>query len=90
MGGPQIQHSQESLRALAQRYGVNPKTVAKWKARSPVADAFSLWRTEVAMTAQRKRWLVQRFNGAVDAGVPRYPVTNGHASIGCSFQSNLQ
>src|ERR1700722_13761240 len=28
--------SQESLRALAKRYGVNPKTVAKWKARSSV------------------------------------------------------
>jgi transposase-like protein len=25
-----IQHSQESLRALAKRYGINPKTVAKW------------------------------------------------------------
>jgi transposase len=33
-----IQHSQESLRALAKRYGVNPKTVAKWKARKSVAD----------------------------------------------------
>ena len=33
-----IQHSQESLRALARRYGVNPKTVAKWKQRSAVAD----------------------------------------------------
>ena len=33
-----IQHSQESLRALAKRYGVNPKTVAKWKARSSVSD----------------------------------------------------
>ena len=29
-----IQHSQESLRALAKRYGINPKTVAKWKKRS--------------------------------------------------------
>ena len=28
-----IQHRQESLRGLAKRYGVNPKTVAKWKAR---------------------------------------------------------
>ena len=28
-----IQHSQESLRALAKRYGINPKTVAKWKKR---------------------------------------------------------
>ena len=33
-----IQHSQESLRALASRYGINPKTVAKWKRRGSVAD----------------------------------------------------
>ena len=33
-----IQHSQESLRALAGRYGINPKTVAKWKKRSSAAD----------------------------------------------------
>ena len=33
-----IQHSQESLRALAKRYGVNPKTIAKWKSRKSVAD----------------------------------------------------
>ena len=33
-----IQHSQESLRALARRHGVNPKTVAKWRAREGVAD----------------------------------------------------
>lgn len=33
-----IQHSQESLRALARRHGVNPKTIAKWRARGDVAD----------------------------------------------------
>jgi transposase InsO family protein len=33
-----IHHSQESLRALAGRYGINPKTVAKWKKRSSTAD----------------------------------------------------
>jgi transposase InsO family protein len=33
-----IQHSQESLRALAGRYGINQKTVAKWKKRSSVSD----------------------------------------------------
>ena len=33
-----IQHSQESLRALAKRYGINQKTVAKWKRRSSVTD----------------------------------------------------
>ena len=33
-----IQDSQESLRALARRYGINPKTVAKWKKRKSVQD----------------------------------------------------
>ena len=33
-----IQHSQESLRVLAKRHGINPKTVAKWKARGSVED----------------------------------------------------
>ncbi len=33
-----IQHSEASLRQLAKRYGINPKTVAKWKARSVTAD----------------------------------------------------
>ncbi len=33
-----IQHSQASLRALAKRYGINPKTVAKWKRRDTIAD----------------------------------------------------
>ena len=33
-----IQHSQESLRTLAKRHGINPKTVAKWKKRTSVSD----------------------------------------------------
>ena len=33
-----IQNSQESLRALAKRYGINQKTVAEWKKRSSVSD----------------------------------------------------
>ena len=33
-----IQHSQESLRSLSKRYGINPKTVAWWKKRGSVAD----------------------------------------------------
>ncbi len=33
-----IQHSQESLRVLAARYGINQKTVAKWKKRTAVDD----------------------------------------------------
>ncbi|CAN7147806.1 IS481 family transposase [Bosea sp. LjRoot237] len=33
-----MQNSQASLRALAKRYGINQKTVAKWKKRTSVAD----------------------------------------------------
>jgi hypothetical protein len=33
-----MQHSQESLRSLAKRYGIDQKTVAKWKKRTSVAD----------------------------------------------------
>ena len=33
-----IQNSQESLRALAKRYGINQKTVRKWRNRPSVAD----------------------------------------------------
>ena len=33
-----IQHSQESLSALAGRYGINQNTVAKWKHRTSVSD----------------------------------------------------
>ncbi|TAL80936.1 MAG: IS481 family transposase, partial [Beijerinckiaceae bacterium] len=32
-----IQNSQASLRTLAKRYGINQKTVAKWKKRETVA-----------------------------------------------------
>src|SRR3712207_452647 len=33
-----IQASQESVRALARRYGVSPPTVQKWRKRQPVTD----------------------------------------------------
>ena len=35
----ELQASQASTRALAARYGLNPKTVAKWRARAGMADA---------------------------------------------------
>ena len=33
-----IQHSQESRTTLSLRFGINPKTVAKWKKRESTAD----------------------------------------------------
>jgi hypothetical protein len=35
----ELQASQASTRALAEQYGLNPKTVAKWRRRSTTADA---------------------------------------------------
>ena len=35
----EIQNSQESLMTLAQRYGVNIKTIAKWRKRNFIHDA---------------------------------------------------
>src|SRR4051812_45474857 len=35
----ELQAAQEGTRALAARYGLNPKTVAKWRARTGTADA---------------------------------------------------
>jgi transposase-like protein len=34
-----IQRSQASIAELSRRYGVNPKTVAKWRKRASVDDA---------------------------------------------------
>jgi hypothetical protein len=33
-----IQNSQESLSVLSKRYGINPKTVSKWKNREGTDD----------------------------------------------------
>lgn len=35
----ELQASKESSRALAARYGLNPKTVLKWRKRTTTADA---------------------------------------------------
>ena len=35
----EIQKSKESVKALAERYGVNPKTIQKWRNRDFVHDA---------------------------------------------------
>ena len=33
-----IQRSKASLQALSERYGINPKTVAKWRRRTSLED----------------------------------------------------
>jgi hypothetical protein len=35
----ELQASKESTRTLAEQYGLNPKTVAKWRKRTTTADA---------------------------------------------------
>ncbi len=34
----EIQNSQKSLKALSEKYSINPKTVLKWKKRNSVED----------------------------------------------------
>lgn len=63
-----IQNSQESLRTLAKRYGINQKTVAKWKKRTSVDDLTTRPKNprssvlspedEAAIVAFRKRTLL--------------------------------
>ena len=47
-----IHHSEESLRTLAKRYGINQKTVAKWKQRNSVqgGDKPSHWSGGIVLT----------------------------------------
>ena len=51
-----IQHSQESLRVLAWRHGINPKTVAKWRRRDCTADR----RTGPCTVGQLRRSVISR------------------------------
>jgi transposase-like protein len=77
-----IQRSQESLRTLAKRYGINPKTVAKWRKRDSVADlptgpkkARSTVLTveeEAAVVAFRRRTLLP-LDDCLDALQPTIP-----------------
>jgi hypothetical protein len=34
----EFQAAQEAIRALAARYGLNPKTIAKWHRRTTISD----------------------------------------------------
>ena len=54
-----IQHSRESLRALAKRYGVNPKTIAKWKARTS-ARQYELAASDIKAASTLESWLGAR------------------------------
>lgn len=47
------QASQEATRILATRYGLNPKTVAKWRGRTTTAD-LSGCETSLAAAATRR------------------------------------
>src|ERR671920_489284 len=65
----ELQESEESARALAARYGLNPKTVAKWRGRTGTADApmgparprsTSLTEAEEAIVVEFRRTLLPR------------------------------
>jgi hypothetical protein len=71
-----IQHSQASLRALAKRYGINQKTVAKWKGRTSVADLPTRPKKprSTDLTKEEGRGGGRRFPKAYPAAARRLPV----------------
>ena len=64
----ELQRSQASTRALAARYGLNPKTVAKWRGRTTTGPAFL--RNAVAAFPYRIR-IVLTDNGTPFADLPK-------------------
>jgi transposase InsO family protein len=86
-----IQNSQESLRALAKRYGINQKTVAKWKNREAVSDlptgprepkstSFSL-EDEAIIVAFRKHTLLDDCLYALQATIPQLTRSSLHRCL---------
>ena len=59
---PAIQHRQASLRRLSRRYGINPKTVAKWKKRSSIEDLRTGPRTPRSTVLTIEEATVKRFH----------------------------
>src|SRR5437762_4483897 len=82
-----IQRSQESLRTVAKRHGINPKTVAKWRKRSFVADlptgpkqpsSTVLWIEEEAIASRACRMLSE---SAEKRTFKAYPIGYFHIDI---------
>ena len=74
-----ILNSQASLRALSKRYGINQKTVAKWKKRTSVADLPTGPKDpkstvlSVEEDATRPRGLRPRGSSIIHSALPRRP-----------------
>ena len=88
-----IQHSQESLRTLARRHGINPKTVAKWRKRCSVTDlptgpraprsTVLSFEEEAVVVAFRKRTLLPLDDClyALQATIPRLTRSSLHRCL---------
>ncbi len=69
-----IQHSQESLRGLAKRYGINPKTVAKWRSAASSRICRPGRSGPVHRAVRRGRGRRGRLSSAYPAAAGRLPV----------------
>ena len=71
-----IQNSEASLRALSARYGINQKTVAKWRKRTSVADLPTGPKGDQSGPSKgRLAFRTPKFRGRVR--IPTYPA--GHS-----------
>ncbi len=76
----ELQASQEATRALAARYGLNPKTVAKWRGRGTTADqpmgpsrpsSTVLSETEEAIVVEFRRRTLLPLDDVLGCSAPR-------------------
>ena len=70
-----IQRSEESVRALAGRYGISPTTVQKWRKRASVSDARMGKAIHSAVLTIEEEAMVVAF------GTVRIPVCGGRLTI---------
>ena len=88
-GRDELQASQESRRALAARYGLNPKTVAKWRKRTVTTETICLSRAKVFVSASMTR----RASAVVESSIPgttRCTITNSSPPIRATNSPSLQ
>ncbi|GLK61955.1 hypothetical protein GCM10017624_41190 [Azotobacter vinelandii] len=68
-----LQASKQSTRALATRYGLNPKTVTKWRTRTTTTDApMGAWSREVMarIVFEELRILIPLFQDKANRSTP--------------------
>ncbi len=86
-----IQHSQESMRALAGRHGINQKTVAMRRATHPFLPTASSVASKSQLTAAcPARACTQRLSGTPQNALQSGPVRDLRPGLACPCGASVQ